>query len=128
MIASLASCNRLSDDTKVLQGASVIQSYIILAFAFAVLTTADRFGTNPECNKNTVAVIFFRFSALKVGRILGGIVLGLAATCYTAMTIRDYMKRFGKRKELREDIEEPSPPPQSPPVATFPEGKKRAPI
>ena len=129
MIASLASCNRLSDDTKVLQGASIIQSYIILAFAFAVLATADRFGSNPECNKNIVAVFFFRFSALKAGRILGGIVLGLAVTCYTAMTIRDYVKRFGKKK-FRKDVEESALPPQPPFVATFSpsEGKKRVPI
>jgi len=89
VIASLAACNCLSDDTQRLQLVLVIQSYIILAFAFAVLATAHRFGTTPECNQNTCAVIFCPFSALKAGRIFGGIFFGLAFLSYTAMTARD---------------------------------------
>jgi len=132
VVASSASCNRLSDDTKILQLASVIQSYIILAFAFAVLATAPRFGTTPECSQNTFAVIFRPFSALKAGRIFGWILFGLAFICYTAMTVRDYtaqvQKRLRKNKELRGDVGEPSLP-QQPPVAVFtlPKGKQRTP-
>ena len=58
VIASLALCNHLSDDTKMLQLALVIQSYTILAFAFAAFTTANHFGTTPECNQKAFAVIF----------------------------------------------------------------------
>jgi len=129
VIASLASCNRLADDTKVLQLVSVIQSYIILVFAFAVLATAPRFGTSPACNQNTFAVIFRPFSALK-GRIFGGIVLGLAFSCYTAMTARDYtaavLNKIKKKEELRKEElrkeelrkEEPSSPPQPQPFVS----------
>ena len=115
VIASLASCNRLSDNTKLLQLASVIQSYIILAFAFAVLATADRFGSNPECNQNTVAVIFRPFSALKSGRIFGWIVVSLAFMCYTAMTARDYTSQILKKVRKWEDTrtaDEATPLPQ----------------
>jgi len=122
VIASLASCNRLSDDTNVLQLASVIQSYVILAFAFTVLSTAHHFGISPECNQNTFAVIFRPFLALEAGRIFGWIVFSLAFTCYTAMTARDCMiwvlKGIRKKKELRMDVKEPPIPQQQPPVAT----------
>ena len=123
VIASLAACSRLSDDTKVLQLASVIQSYVILAFAFTVLATAHRFGTNPECNHNTFAVIFRPFSALKAGRILGWIIFSLVFTGYTAMTARDYttlvLNRIRKNKELLGRTKAPIPQQQQPPVAAF---------
>jgi len=132
VIASLAACNRLSDDTKVLQLASVTQSYVILAFAFTVLATAHRFGTDPECNHNTFAVIFRPFSALKAGRILGWIVFSLALICYTAMTARDYttsvLNKIRKKKELpsRTDVEEPPIlAQQPPPVTTFTANKAK---
>ncbi|KAF8800986.1 hypothetical protein BYT27DRAFT_7148103 [Phlegmacium glaucopus] len=129
VIASLSSCNRLSDDTKVLQLASVIQSYAILAFAFAVLATADSFGSFPECNQNAVVVIFRPFSALKSGRIFGWIVVSLVFVCYTVMTVRDYtakvLKRIRERKASRKKadptLEHPAPQPIvtdfAPPVA-----------
>jgi len=103
VITSLASCSRLSDDTKVLQLASVIQSYVTLAFAFTVLATAPDFGISSECNQNTLAVIFRPFSALKVGRILGWILFGLVLIFYTTMTARDYtsqvLNRIRQKKE-----------------------------
>jgi hypothetical protein len=117
VIASLASCNRLSDDTKILQLVLVIQSCIILAFAFAVLATAHRFGTTPECNQNTRVVIFRPFSALKAGRIFGGIFFGLACIGYTVMTARDYWTRSRDKRKQKQD-EELSLPQQRPPVTT----------
>lgn len=123
VIASLASCNRLSDDTKILQLVLVIQSCIILAFAFAVLATGHRFGTTPECNQNTRVVIFRPFSALKAGRIFGGIFFGLAFIGYTAMTARDCWtqirdKRKGKEPPTRKGDEASSLPQRQPPVTT----------
>jgi len=123
VIASLASCNRLSDDTKILQLVLVIQSCIILAFAFAVLATAHHFGTTPECNQNTRVVIFRPFSALNAGRIFGGVFFGLAFIGYTVMTARDCWTRSRvkrKWKESPKQDEEPSLPQQRPPdTATF---------
>lgn len=122
VIASLASCNRLSDDTQTLQLVLVLQSCIILAFAFAVLATAPYFGTTPECNQNTHVVIFRPFSALKAGRIFGGILFGLAFLAHTAMTARDCWTRSQdkrKREEpAKEDEVKPSVPQQRPPVIT----------
>ena len=131
VIASLATCNHLSDDTKALHLASVIQSYIIQAFAFAVLATAHRFGTNPECNDNVFVVIFRPFSAFKAGHIFGWILFGLAFVCYTAMTIRDYtaqmLNKIRQKKGPLKQVEEPSPQQlQGSPVA--PLEPKRTPI
>jgi len=119
VIASLASCNRLSDDTQTLQLVLVLQSLIILAFAFAVLATAPHFGTTPECNQNTHVVIFRPFSALKAGRIFGGILFGLAFLGYTAMTARDCWTRSqDKRKREEPAKEDEVKPQQRPPVIT----------
>ncbi|KAJ7801088.1 hypothetical protein B0H13DRAFT_2390168, partial [Mycena leptocephala] len=90
VIASLASCNRPSDDTKILQLFSVIQGYIIVSFAFAVLGSAPSFGQSPECNDQAVAVIFRPFSALKSGRNFGWCIVGMMVFGYTIMTARDY--------------------------------------
>jgi len=115
VIASLSFCNRLSDDTKILQLVSVIQGYAILAFAFAVLATADNFGYSSECNHNAVAVIFRPFSALKSGRIFGWIVVSLVFVCYTVMTVRDctakVLKRIRARKASRKKVENSLDPP-----------------
>jgi hypothetical protein len=105
VIAALASCNRLSDDTKILQLVSVIQSYVIVAFAFAVVGKATGFGQSPECNQEAVAVVFHPFSALKVGRIFGGCLVGLMAFAYTIMTARDYTAQV--RKKVRESKQSP---------------------
>jgi hypothetical protein len=102
VIASLSSCNRLSDDTQTLQFASVIQGYAILAFAFAILATADSFGYSPGCNQNALVVIFRPFSALRSGRIFGWIVVGLVFLCYTGMTVRDYTAKVLKRIRARQ--------------------------
>ncbi|KAJ7725123.1 hypothetical protein B0H14DRAFT_3519404 [Mycena olivaceomarginata] len=50
VIFSLASCNRLFGGTEILQLVSVIQSYVIVAFAVVVLGTTPSFGQRPECN------------------------------------------------------------------------------
>ena len=102
MIASLSSCNRLSDDTKMLQFASVIQGYAILAFAFSILATAENFGYSPGCNANALVVIFRPFSALRAGRIFGWIVASIVFVCYTVMTTRDYTAKVLKKIRERQ--------------------------
>ncbi|KAJ7135944.1 hypothetical protein C8R44DRAFT_848713 [Mycena epipterygia] len=106
VIFSLASCNRLSGDTWILQLFSVIQSYVIVAFAFVVLGQAPSFGQSPQCNQDAVAVIFRPFSALKSGRIVGWILVVVMVIGYTVMTARDYtalvLKKMRERQQLRE--------------------------
>ncbi|KAJ7432695.1 hypothetical protein FB451DRAFT_1572945 [Mycena latifolia] len=102
VIFSLASCNRLSGDTTILQLVSVLQSYVIMAFAFVVVGQPTSFGQSPNCNQNAVAVIFPPFPASKSGRIVGGTIVGLVVIGYTAMTVIDYTaqvrKKIGNRK------------------------------
>ncbi|KAJ7613776.1 hypothetical protein DFH06DRAFT_1344533 [Mycena polygramma] len=114
VIASLASCNRLSEDTKTLHMASVVQSYTVIAFALAVLVQGSSFGqTSLECREAAVAVIFRPFSASTSGRILGWIVVGLMALGYTVMTARDYtaqlLRTIRERAAAREEIVAPAP-------------------
>ncbi|KAF7344024.1 hypothetical protein MVEN_01691800 [Mycena venus] len=94
VIFSLASCNRLSGDTAILQLVSVFQSYVIVAFFFVVVGQAPSFGQTPDCNREAVAVVFRRFSAsTRSGRIVGGTLVGLVVIGYTFMTVRDYTAR-----------------------------------
>ncbi|KAJ7055868.1 hypothetical protein C8F01DRAFT_1157952 [Mycena amicta] len=99
VIFSLASCNRLLGDTGILQLVSVIQSYVIVAFAFAVLSEAPSFGQRADCNQQAVAVIFRPFSASKSGRIVGFVIVSLMVFGYTVMTARDYTARLKKRRQ-----------------------------
>ncbi|KAJ7467201.1 hypothetical protein FB451DRAFT_1402032 [Mycena latifolia] len=129
VIASLASCNRLSEDTKILQLVSVIQSYLIIAFAFTVLAKGASFGQSPICNQYAVAVIFRPFSASKSGRILGWVVVGLACAIYTSMTARDYTTRVLKKiRESRKQVErDEASPPQDCPDPLFTPSERREP-
>jgi hypothetical protein len=106
VIASLASCNRLSEDTKVLQLVSVIQSLVVVAFALAILIQAMSFGQSPECNQEAVAVIFRPFSALKSGRILGWVVVVSVVAGYTTMTARDITAQLLQKMRERERTSE----------------------
>ncbi|KAJ7624281.1 hypothetical protein DFH06DRAFT_1445953 [Mycena polygramma] len=120
VLASLAFCNRLSDETKVLQLVSVLQGYVILAFAFAVLSTAPSFGQVPQCNHEAVAVIFRPFSALKQGRVLGWCIVSLMLIGYTAMTVWDYLAPLlePQGKEKPENVVEVRPPIRQEPFST----------
>ncbi|KAJ6456361.1 hypothetical protein DFH09DRAFT_1505497 [Mycena vulgaris] len=46
---------------------SIVQSYVVIAFALIVLGKAPSFGQHSECNHEAVAVIFRPFSALRNG-------------------------------------------------------------
>ncbi|KAF7355822.1 hypothetical protein MVEN_00910400 [Mycena venus] len=113
VVTALASCNRLSDDTNILQLVSVIQSYVIISFAFAVVAKAASFGENADCNQEAVAVIFRPFSALRHGRIFGWCIIGFIFATYTMITFRDYTARIremvrGRRVSHNESASPPS--------------------
>ncbi|KAJ7799136.1 hypothetical protein B0H14DRAFT_2904250 [Mycena olivaceomarginata] len=124
VIAALASCNRLSGDTSILQLVSVIQSYVIVAFAFAVIAKAASFGEDAECNREAVAVIFRPFSALRHGRILGWCIIGFMFVTYTIMTVRDYTARIKKKLQKKQEAPDeriplPSVRPDPVPIQSF---------
>jgi hypothetical protein len=125
VIFSLASCNRLLGDTGILQLVSVIQSYVIVAFAFVVLRQAANFGRSLECNQEAVAVVFRPFSASKSGRIAGFVLVSLMTFGYTVMTARDFTARVHKkmqeRKQRQDQVAPSGPPPdaQAPPFLHF---------
>ncbi|KAJ7919430.1 hypothetical protein B0H13DRAFT_1988876, partial [Mycena leptocephala] len=104
---------RLSNETNILQLISVIQSYVIMVFAFAVLAKAPSFGENADCNQEAVAVIFRPFSALRHGRIFGWCTIGLMFVTYTITTARDYLAKIKdkkkKKKSQRSQNESKSP-------------------
>ncbi|KAJ7745622.1 hypothetical protein B0H14DRAFT_2637098 [Mycena olivaceomarginata] len=106
VIAALASCSRLSDETNILQLFSVIQSYVIMSFAFAVLLKAPSFGENADCNQEAVAVIFRPFSALRHGRIFGCCTIGLMFATYTITTVRDYTAKIKEKIQGRKPLSE----------------------
>ncbi|KAJ7891341.1 hypothetical protein B0H14DRAFT_3428647 [Mycena olivaceomarginata] len=64
---------------------SIIQSYVIFAFALTLLITAKSFGRSLECNANAVVVVFRPFSALKSGR-----------TLYTGILVKEQIKHVAK--------------------------------
>lgn len=82
--------NRFVKSDTTLKVLSVFQSYLLFGFALALLTKAETFGVHHECNENAVAVVFFRFSALRTGRILGWIFVTIVIVIYTMMTFYDY--------------------------------------
>ncbi|KAJ7690265.1 hypothetical protein B0H17DRAFT_1290333 [Mycena rosella] len=82
LMISLAATKRVSPDL-VLLVVSSIHTYLTVSFIFAVLATAVTFGQTPECNHEAVAIIFYPFSALKSGRIVGCCIVGLTVLGYT---------------------------------------------
>ncbi|KAJ7503998.1 hypothetical protein B0H11DRAFT_1710397, partial [Mycena galericulata] len=126
VIISLASCTRLSGDTTILQLMSVLQSYVIVAFAFVVVGKAPSFGQSPGCNQDAVAVIFRPFSALKSGRIAGGTIVGLAAIGYTIMTATDYTAQVLTKMQKGKEQASSDPLPKS--EASAPREFKQFPI
>ncbi|KAF7973153.1 hypothetical protein HWV62_15931 [Athelia sp. TMB] len=78
-------------DIRILQLLSVLQSIVVFAFALAVLITAPRFGSNPECNTHAVLAFFGHFPVFNAGRIVGGTTGGIVIVLYVCMTARDYL-------------------------------------
>jgi hypothetical protein len=91
MVTSMPSCHRFAGGTKILKFLSIIQSYLVFAFALAMLTKAKTVGSNPECNGNAVVVLFRPFSALHAGRTVGWIVTTSVIAFYTGMMVMEYL-------------------------------------
>jgi hypothetical protein len=87
---TLPSCHRFGDVARTLKILSVVQSCLVFTFALALLISARTFGSNPECNRNAVVVLFRPFSALDVGRIVGWIVVVTVLAIYGGITTLEY--------------------------------------
>ncbi|KAJ7087960.1 hypothetical protein B0H15DRAFT_294670 [Mycena belliarum] len=88
---SLPACARLRGSVKMLHFFSIIQSYTVFAFAFAMLATAHTFGSSPGCNARAVVVLFRPFNALTSGRTVCWVVTVLVVTVYTGILITDHI-------------------------------------
>jgi hypothetical protein len=97
---SLPANTRFPGKVKMLHLCSVIQSFILFAFAFAMLGTATKFGSSPDCNHNAVVVLFRPFAALDVGRILFLVLTALVVIIYGGIIYKDWkdsIKQLGGR-------------------------------
>ena len=106
---SLPSYNRFRKSDRTLKYLSILQSYVLFAFAFAVLVQAPSptFGNSPICNSSARVAIFRPFRILPVGRILALIGMSLVIFFYSALTIIDYYPLVmgsvkGWRKKMKE--------------------------
>ncbi|EJD04506.1 uncharacterized protein FOMMEDRAFT_167676 [Fomitiporia mediterranea MF3/22] len=97
VFTSMPAYNRFVRSDKTLQLVSMIQSYLIFTFIFAVLVKAHSFGSTPGCNSDAVAVIFKQFRALDGGRIAASIVLSIIIVIYTFLTFTDYQHSIERR-------------------------------
>ncbi|KAJ7476766.1 hypothetical protein FB451DRAFT_1243901 [Mycena latifolia] len=88
---SLPACARLRGNVRMLHFFSIIQSYTVFAFAFAMLITARSFGYTPGCNPKAVVVVFRPFSALTSGRIVAWVITVLVVAVYTGILVKDHM-------------------------------------
>ncbi|KAJ7436116.1 hypothetical protein FB451DRAFT_1108965 [Mycena latifolia] len=110
---SLPSNARFPGRVKILHLCSVVQSYTLFAFAFAMLATAPTFGSNPECNPNAVVVLFRPFSVLQTGRILFCVLTGLVFVIYTGILVNDHIVRpaIQKAQHRKRSVIQPVPDP-----------------
>ena len=87
---SLPTYNRFVKSDKTLQLLSIIQSYVLFAYAIAILIKAKTFGPSFCCNQTARVVLFRPFSALHAGRIVGWIVVMSVVAVYTFLCCYDY--------------------------------------
>ncbi|KAH8103729.1 hypothetical protein DFH11DRAFT_1653467 [Phellopilus nigrolimitatus] len=80
---SLVSYNRFVKGDRSLKYFSILQSYILFAFAIAVLRTAPHFGYAAPCNSHAVVVIFRPFRALHTGVNAAWVLVTVAILVYT---------------------------------------------
>lgn len=115
---SLPSYNRFRKSDRTLKYLSIVQSYILFGFAFAVLVKANSgFGSMPICNVGARVAIFRPFNILPVGRILALVAMSIVIAIYSTLTavdyyplvtgqIREWMERWRSWKERRKDKRE----------------------
>ncbi|KDQ57936.1 hypothetical protein JAAARDRAFT_193422 [Jaapia argillacea MUCL 33604] len=91
-LLSRSACQRIQGSTRLLQLFSLIQSAIFFAFAFALLSHADTFGSSPQCNHQASLVLFRPFKALSMGgKVFGWILASTVALAYAFMTAKEYL-------------------------------------
>jgi uncharacterized membrane protein (UPF0136 family) len=83
-------------NVQMLHVVSIIQSYVVFAFALTLLITAKSFGRSLECNANAVVVVFRPFSALKSGRPVAWVLTILVITVYTGILVKEQIKHVAK--------------------------------
>lgn len=101
VFSSLPSYNRFKRGDATLKYFAVVQSYILFAFALAIIIKAPTFGATPLCNSNAQAVIFRPFSALRGGRITAAVVLSIVIATYTWLTYSDYAPQVKRKWQER---------------------------
>lgn len=101
---SLPSYNRFRKSDRTLKYLSIVQSYILFGFAFAVLVKANSgFGSMPICNVGARVAIFRPFNILPVGRILALVAMSIVIAIYSTLTAVDYYPLVtGQIREWRE--------------------------
>ncbi|KZT24781.1 hypothetical protein NEOLEDRAFT_1093604 [Neolentinus lepideus HHB14362 ss-1] len=82
--------NRHRKSGAIVKYLAILQSYLVFACAFAILTKAESFGSDPQCNKDLVFVIFRPFRVLYAGRNAFLVLLSLCTLFYTVMLYSDY--------------------------------------
>ncbi|KLO07182.1 hypothetical protein SCHPADRAFT_945490 [Schizopora paradoxa] len=87
---AMTTFNRFKDHNQKLSYLSIFQSYLVFAFAIALLAKWKNFGSTPECNSEVVVFIFRIFNAIHVGRKAGWAVVITALVLYTGMMIVGY--------------------------------------
>ena len=103
---TLPAYTRFVSKDNTLQLLSIVQSYVIFAYAIAILATAGTFGPSHCCNNTAKLVLFRPFSALESGRKVGWVVVICVVVLYTASCFYDYwpyikqwMERWGCGRE-----------------------------
>ncbi|KAJ6479548.1 hypothetical protein C8R47DRAFT_609126 [Mycena vitilis] len=70
---------------------SILQSYTIFAFVFALLSTAKSFGSAQSCNHNALIVLFRPFAAFPAGRIVCLAIASVVIAGYTGLLVKDHL-------------------------------------
>ncbi|KZP23005.1 hypothetical protein FIBSPDRAFT_1043159 [Athelia psychrophila] len=110
---------RLVPSQPLLGGQYLPASIVVFAFALAVLITAPRFGSHPECNHHAWLVLLRPIKVFNTGRIVGGVGCGIVIFLYIGMVV------LGKYKEAKMEKE---PAVEVPPNAATSQPDKDMPI
>ncbi|KAF9466923.1 hypothetical protein BDZ94DRAFT_1305793 [Collybia nuda] len=93
----LPACNRFAEDLKFLKLWSIVQSYMVFTFAFALLASAKSFGRSPGCNQNAALVIFRPFPMFNAGLIVCWVLVVGVVSIYTLILVKEYIPPPPKR-------------------------------
>lgn len=104
VLFGLARYKLLQKANKYLGWLSIIHTYFLIAFGSSILATAPSFGNEPDCNPQTIAVIFRSFPALPEGRKAFWAVLVIFTLVYT-LAIRVFFRERRDVPHLPDDAE-----------------------